>query len=112
MKSVRLTFVVACALGCLPAFNTHALEAVALPSDGAGSASGASTVALSSQVSNQGAAIAANSAVIQQVKSDVTTVSNKVDTLTTTVNSLKNQVNSLTGQFNSYVNTSNRTFIV
>ncbi|MBI1308944.1 MAG: hypothetical protein GC129_03655 [Proteobacteria bacterium] len=82
-------FAFALAVGCLSASHGLALEAVAMPSDGAGSGSGAATYALGNQITVQGAAIGAQSAVLQQVQQALTS-------LTTVVNDLNAQVASLT----------------
>ena len=93
-------------LACSSASDGLALEAVALPSDGAGSGSGAVAYALGNQVGAQNAMIAAQGAVIQQLNGSVTS-------LTTTVNNLSSQVSSQVAQMNTLTtNVNNLTQIV
>ncbi|MBI1308943.1 MAG: hypothetical protein GC129_03650 [Proteobacteria bacterium] len=76
-------------LAGMAAPDLHALEAVAMPSDGAGSGSGASVYALTNQVTTLGAAVGAQGTVLQQVNQAVTS-------LTTLVNNMNTQLTNLT----------------
>ncbi|MBI1308979.1 MAG: hypothetical protein GC129_03835 [Proteobacteria bacterium] len=83
-----------CSLAFMSA-QSHALEAVALPSDGAGSASGASTYALANQLTSQNAALAAQGGLLQQLNQSVSSLTTVINNLTTQITQISNTQNQI-----------------